>query len=128
MAEVARAGADGFTAKEGGQHDWTTKGAQKAAAINEALFTLEVGQMSRVLESETGFHIVRVLERKEAGRRPFTELQGEIRDKLIAPRRDAAVAEYLNRIRKNARIWTAYTGNVSADVLLGRKPAETQQR
>jgi hypothetical protein len=35
---------------------------------------------------------------------------------------------YLAHLRQNARIWTAFTGNVSADVLIGRKTGETQQR
>jgi hypothetical protein len=128
FAEMAKARSDGFTAQEGGLHDWTTKGALKAAAIDEALFTLQVGQMSRILDSELGFHIVRVLERKEAGRRPFTEVQGEIQEKLKEARFDAGVAQYIERLRQNARIWTAEAGNVSADVLLGRAQGQTQTR
>ena len=31
--------------------------------------------MSPILESDEGFHIVRVLERQEAGRKPFTDVQ-----------------------------------------------------
>jgi parvulin-like peptidyl-prolyl isomerase len=128
FAEVAKARSDGFTAKDGGIHDWTTQGALKSREIDRALFSLQVGQMSPILESEEGFHIVRVLERREAGRRPFTEVQGEIRERLKEERFQAAVKEYLSSLRRDARIWTAYTGDVSADVLLGRKPAETQQR
>jgi len=130
FVEVAKAKSDGFTAKEGGVHDWTTKGALKLTVIDEALFSpsLQVGQMSPILESQDGFHIVRVLERKEAGRRPFTEVQGDIRDRLKEERFQAGVEEYLTKIRRDARIWTAFTGNVSADVLLGRKPGETKQR
>jgi parvulin-like peptidyl-prolyl isomerase len=80
------------------------------------------------LESDEGFHIVRVLERREAGRRPFTAVQSEIRERLKEERFQAGVQEYLSTLRRDARIWTAYTGNVSADVLLGRKPEETQRR
>ncbi len=128
FAEVAKAKSDGFTAKAGGVHDWTTKGALKYAAIDASLFSLEVGQMSPILESDDAFHIVRVLERKEAGRRPFTEVQGEIRDRLKEQRFQAGVEQYLGKLRRDARIWTAFTGNVSADVLLGRKPDAMQQR
>jgi parvulin-like peptidyl-prolyl isomerase len=128
FADVAKAKSDGFTAKNGGVHDWTTQGALKSTAIDEALFSLEVGQMSPILESDEGFHIVRVLERREAGRRPFTEVQAEIRERLKEERFQAGVQEYLSTLRRDARIWTAYTGNVSADVLLGRKPEETQRR
>jgi hypothetical protein len=128
FTEVAKARSDGFTAKEGGQHDWTTKGALRAATIDHALFTLEIGQMSPILDSEDGFHIVRVLERKEAGREPFTEVQPKIREKLKEERFHAGVEQYLAKLRRDARVWTAFTGNTSADVLLGRKPEETQQR
>jgi parvulin-like peptidyl-prolyl isomerase len=128
FAEVAKAGSHGFTAKEGGIQDWTSKGALKATAIDEALFSLQVGQMSPILESDEGFHIVRVLERKEAGREPFSEVQGKIREKLKDERFRAAIEHYLARLRREARIWTAFTGNVSADELQGRKPDQTQAR
>jgi hypothetical protein len=128
FAEVAKAKSDGFTADDGGIQVWTSKSALKAAEIDHALFSLEVGQMSPILISEEGFHIVRVLERKEAGREPFTEVQGKIREKLKEDRFQAGVEQYLTRLRQDARIWTAYNGHVSADVLLGRKPDGTQQR
>jgi hypothetical protein len=69
-----------------------------------------------------------VLERKEAGREPFTEVQGKIREKLKEERFQAGVEQYLTKLRRDARIWTAFNGHVSADVLLGRKPDGTQQR
>jgi parvulin-like peptidyl-prolyl isomerase len=128
FANVAKTKSDGFTAKDGGEHPWTTQGALKTTVIDQALFSLQVGQMSPILESDDAFHVVRVLERKEAGRKPFTDVQGEIRDRLKEERFQLAVDQYLNKLRRDARIWTAFTGNVSADVLLGRKPGETQQR
>lgn len=128
FSELAKAKSHGYNAKQGGKYDWTTQGALKARAIDRALFSLEIGRMSRILESEDGFHVVRVLERKLAGRKPFTEVQNEIRDKLKDQRFRKAVAEYIDTLRQDARIWTAYTGPVSADVLLGKVPGGTQQR
>jgi parvulin-like peptidyl-prolyl isomerase len=128
FTEIAKAKSDGFTAKDGGIQDWTSKGALKATAIDQALFSLQLGQMSPILESDDGYHIVRVLERKEAGREPFTEVQAKIRDKLKEQRFKSEVDKYLASLRRDARIWTAFTGNVSADVLLGRKPDESQSQ
>jgi hypothetical protein len=128
FAEVAKSKSDGFKAKEGGQQDWTTKGALKALAIDQALFSLQIGQMSHILESDEGFHIVRVLERQEAGRKPFTDVQPDIREKLREQRFQAGIEQYLTKLRRDARVWTAFTGNTTADVLLGRKPEETQTR
>ena len=129
FAEVAKAKSDGFTAKaNNGEYDWTTKGALQCKAIDDALFKLEVGQMSPILDSGPMFHIVRVLERKQAGRKSYTDVQLDIREKLKEERFQVEVEKYLTRLRGEARIWTAFTGNVSADTLLGRKPEETQKR
>ena len=128
FAEAAKAKSDGFNAKDGGVHGWTTKGALKAKTIDETLFSIEVGQMSPIVESDAGFHIVRVLERKEAGRKPFTEVQPAIRDQLKEERFRQGVEKYLTQLHKDARIWTVYTGPVTADVLMGRVPEGTTQR
>jgi hypothetical protein len=128
FAELAKAKSDGFTAKEGGVHDWTTKGALKAQVIDKALFTLPVGQMSQILETDEAFHIVRVLERKEAGRKPFSEVQADIRDQLKQERFRQGVEKYLNELHRTARIWTVFTGPISADVILGRAPDGTRTR
>lgn len=128
FAEVAQARSDGLNAKEGGQYDWTTKGALKNTAIDEALFKLQVGQMSLILESDTAFHIVRVLERKEAGRRSFPDVQVDIRDKLKEERFQKAVTTYLDKLHKNARVWTEQTGNVSAEAFLAHVQGGPQKR
>ena len=110
---LAKEKSHGFTANKGGQHDWTTKGALRNKKIDEALFTLEVGQLSNILESEQGFHIIRVLERKQAGRTPFTEAQASIRKKLEAGRKQKLIEAELKRLRKESRVWTIFDGDLS---------------
>ncbi len=128
FAELAKEKSDGLTASKGGAYDWTTKGALQCKEIDQALFTLQVGQLSQIIDSGQSYHIVRVLERREAGRKPFTEVQSEIREALKEERLHAETEKYLASLRRDARIWTAFTGNVSADTLMGRKPEETQRR
>jgi len=128
FAEIARAKSEGVNASKGGLYDWTTKGALKAAVVDEALFSMQPGQMSPILDSGTSFHIVRVLERKEAGCRPFSEVQNDIREKLKDRRMQEAQNKYIDDLRKNAKIWTIYTGNVSVDTLMGQRPDGAQQR
>ncbi len=84
--------------------------------------------MSPIIDGGPMFHIVRVLERKEAGRKGYTEVQADIRDRLKEERFQTEVEKYLTQLRSESRIWTVFTGNTSADVLLGRKPEETQKR
>lgn len=110
FAELAPTHSDGFTARKGGEHDWTTKGALVAEEVDRALFELPVGQRSKILRSDIGFHVVRVIERKDAGPIPFSDVQAAIRKGLQNERFDAAVQDRLTELKKSARLWTSYTG------------------
>lgn len=127
FTEIAKQKSHGFTANDGGQHDWTTKGALKSEAINKALFSLQVGQLSNPIESEFGFHIVRVLERKEAGCTPFTEAQAKIR-KVLGRNQQKGLAQIeVAKLRKKSRVWTLFDGDLSGPEL-SRKLDPTQRR
>jgi hypothetical protein len=84
--------------------------------------------MSPIIDSGPMFNIVRVLERKEAGRKGYTDVQADIRDRLKEERFQTEVEKYLTQLRGESRIWTVFTGNTSAEDLLGRKPEATQKR
>ncbi|GIW92154.1 MAG: peptidylprolyl isomerase [Pirellulaceae bacterium] len=107
---VAKRSSQGFTARDGGQHDWTSQGSLASEALDRALFELPVGQLSPIIEDETGYHIIRVLERHGPGRTPFTEVQKEIKKKLQEEKRKAAIAEYVERLRREIPVWTIYDG------------------
>lgn len=117
FVEIAKEKSHGFTAAKGGQHDWTTRGALRSAAIDEAIFSLHVGQLSNIIETEQGFHIVRVLERKDAGRTPFIEAQAEIRKQLESGRKQKLVEAEVAKLRKQSRVWTVFDGDLSGPKL-----------
>ncbi len=128
FGDVAKAKSEGFNAAKGGVYDWTTKGSLKAKVVDDAIFVLPPGQMSPILDSGTAFHIIRVLERKEAGCRPFSDVQNDIREKLKDERMGIAQRKYIDELRRDAKIWTVYTGNVSVETLMAKPPGETRQR
>ncbi len=108
FAEVARAGSEGPLARQGGQSDWTTRGSLVSRVLDDAIFTLPVGQLSTILEDSAGLHIIRVVERTEAGRTPFIEAQVEIRERLLAERRERAMGDYLTKVRERTPVWTMF--------------------
>ncbi len=117
FTELAKTKSHGYTAKNGGLHDWTTKGALRSEVLNEALFSLQVGQLSNILESKQGFHIVRVLDRKTAGRTPFTEAQAEIREQLNKARQQELVEAEMVKLRQKSRVWTVFDGDLNGPEL-----------
>ncbi len=127
FTEIAKQKSHGFTAQTGGGHDWTTQGALRSEAINQALFSLQVGQLSNVIESVRGFHIVRVLERKEAGCTPFTEAQAGIRKELGQGQRKGLAEAELAKLRKKSRVWTLFDGDISGPQL-SRMRQQSRQR
>lgn len=112
LEAIARQGSQGVTASAGGQHDWTTQGSLAADKIDAALFTQPLGQLSPILEGPAGYHIVRVIERKEAGHEPFREVQAAIRDSIQNDRFSVAVQQRVFDLKRGARLWTAFTGDI----------------
>lgn len=110
FAQVAKEQSQGATASNGGARDWTTRGSHASAEMDQALFTLPVGQMSKIIEGPTGFHIVRVVERKEDSKRPFVEAQVDIRETIKKQKTDRAIKEYLLKLRANIPVWTIFDG------------------
>lgn len=100
FSAVARKSSDGFEAEKGGYHDWTRQGSLVHEKVDEALFKLPVGRLSDRLESKIGFHIVRVIERKNEGYVPFNECQKEIKEKIKKQKQNEALQEYVEKLKK----------------------------
>ena len=120
FAEVAKAGSVGSTAAQGGQREWTSKGSLVSQALDQALFGLPIGRLSPILEDDQGFHIIRILERKEAGRTPFLEAQVGIREKIREQRRRAKVEECLVRLKEEIPVWTVFDDPSAPNPLAGK--------
>ncbi len=100
LPAVAKRASHGYSAAEGGSNDWTTRGSLALEKLDEAIFTLPVGELSDIIETKDGFHIVRVKERTAAIRTPFLEAQVEIRETLQSRKREAAYQKHLAKIRR----------------------------
>ncbi|MGI9456595.1 MAG: peptidylprolyl isomerase [Aeoliella sp.] len=127
FGDVAPNYSDGHNAKEGGLYDWTSKGALRNKEIDKALFSLPVGALSPIIESETSLHIVRVIERHDAGHTPFHEVQDELREKIMNENYAAETKKLISKLRRETRIWTIYTGDTTAEAFLS-PPGAAQRR
>lgn len=106
--EVAKERSEGPSAAAGGRFDWTTKGSLVSKVIDEAIFSLPPGQLSAILEEPGALHIVRVVERTDAGRTPFIEAQVGIKEQLTLERRKKEMEEYLSKLRDRTPVWTIF--------------------
>jgi hypothetical protein len=99
--EIAKANSDGFTATNGGVWDWVAKGSLSSAELEQAIFSLPIGQLSpAVIVSDKGLHIIRVLERQDENVVPFEKAQGTIRERIKNQRAQRYQDEDLTDLRR----------------------------
>jgi parvulin-like peptidyl-prolyl isomerase len=100
FAEVAKRDSDDFFAAQGGYNDWTKRNSLTNRTLEDHVFSEPVGRLSDIIESDMGYHIIRVIERQEAGLLPFTELQDKIREEILEERQQQAVQQIVEKIKK----------------------------
>ncbi len=104
FASVAKKGSHGFNAAGGGQHDWTSQGSLVLTQLDQAIFSLPIGELSEKIETTDGFHVVRVLERTDATHKPFLEAQVEIKQRMLDEKRNAAFEKHLKKLRQEIQV------------------------
>ncbi|RMF22486.1 MAG: hypothetical protein D6760_07370 [Deltaproteobacteria bacterium] len=81
FAAVAREVSDDSTAAEGGDLGMFERG-KMVRPFEEAAFALEEGQVSDIVETPFGFHIIQVYKHEPGGQRPLEEVRDQIAAKL----------------------------------------------
>lgn len=108
FAAIARKHSQEPHSDQGGFYDWTTKGSLASKPIDAAIFALEPGKLSQPIEDERGYHIVRVIERQEAGQIDFIEAQPTIKEEIVSDRREADTKKVLTGLQTKTQVWTIY--------------------
>jgi len=94
FAELARKHSeDTTTAVKGGDMDWIVRG-QTVKGFEDTAFSLKPKQVSNVINTEYGLHILEVLEKQEAHLKPFEE----VKEQLAGEVRRQAVYELMQRV------------------------------
>lgn len=114
---LAQKYSSGPTAKQGGVWDWTKQGSISWDNVEQALFEIPVGSISEPLETTQGLQIVKVLDRKDAGRKPFDEVQQSIQNTLIKERFREKAGELINELLDSAEIRTMFERPEASDVV-----------
>ena len=94
---------DDATRNLGGLMGWIEKGTMDPA-FEEAAFSLKSGQISGVVEASDGFHIIKVLERREAYIPPFSEVEDEVRRTLLNEKKEEKFTDWLRTVYANAEV------------------------
>ena len=94
---------DPATAPEGGDLGYIAKG-EMDDAFEKAAFALSPGQLSDVVSTPYGLHIIRVTDRRGAGYTPLPEVDERIRSVLIKFEHQKRQADFVAQLRQKAKV------------------------
>ena len=103
FGELAKRFSDAPTAQQSGELGAYARN-QLDPQIAAKVFALNRGQMTEVLETKTGFEILQVRERFEAGQQPLDKVEPEISSKLYDQKMEPALRTYLTTLRQDSYI------------------------
>jgi len=72
--------------------------------VEKVTFSLPVGQISEVIESSIGFHIIQVVDKKGAGLKPIAAVREEIKTKIEEEKLDKKFEEWISSVRSRSHI------------------------
>jgi parvulin-like peptidyl-prolyl isomerase len=72
--------------------------------LDEIAFSLKVGQVSDLIRSPEGFHILRVLEQKGGTPKPFAAVREKIRSQMVQVQTEKKFDEWMKSLKGKAYI------------------------
>ena len=103
FADAARENSDCPSGQEGGDLGWFGPG-QMVPEFDKAAFEMKVDEISDVVETQFGFHILRKTGEKPGGEKPFNEVRDSLKEALAREAKNAAFGRFMGELRAEAKI------------------------
>jgi peptidyl-prolyl cis-trans isomerase C len=91
------------SSQQGGDLGYFGRG-QMVPAFEQVAYTLKPGEISDVVETQFGYHIIKVVDKKDASTMSYKDAKIRIDDYLKNQKLNAAVTSFLDETRKTAKI------------------------
>jgi parvulin-like peptidyl-prolyl isomerase len=109
FAALARQYSDGPSADQAGLLG-TFRAGELLPGFEEVAAKLQPGEISDVVRTRVGFHIIRVESRQDGGHQPFEAVREEIKTELLQTKTEQKYQEWLESLRQSAYVKVLYEG------------------
>lgn len=103
FAKLAQEYSDCPSKAKGGDLGYFGMG-QMVKPFEDAALHLKVGEVSDVVETQFGYHIIKLVDRQEAGVASLEQVRDQIVSYLNNQRKQEAVGQYVDQLRESAKI------------------------
>ncbi|NVN89188.1 MAG: peptidylprolyl isomerase [Desulfuromonadales bacterium] len=101
--ELARKHSVDSSSAKGGDLGWFGKGAM-VPVFEQAALALKEGQISDVVKSDFGFHIIKLTGKRAAGTRPFDEVKDQIKAAIMPGKQQEIFQKIKEELKKSAKV------------------------
>jgi parvulin-like peptidyl-prolyl isomerase len=109
FAALARQYSDGPSADQAGLLG-TFRAGELLPGFEEAAAQLQPGEISDIVRTRVGFHIIRVESRNDGGYRSFEAVREDIKAELLQTKTEQKYQEWLDSLRQSAYVKILYEG------------------
>ncbi len=127
--ELAKKNSVDSSAAKGGDLWWFGKGSM-VPAFERAALALKEGQVSEVVKSDFGYHIIKLTGKRPAGIRPLEEVKEQIKGAIMPGKQQEVFQKIKEELKKTAKITikedviNEMDGNKGGASEEGKKPAD----
>jgi peptidyl-prolyl cis-trans isomerase C len=120
--ELAKKFSTDGAASKGGDLGWFSKGAM-IPEFEKVAFTMKEGQVSDIVKTKFGYHIIKLTGKRAAGARSFEEVKDQIKAAVLPSKQQEIFQKIKDDLKKNGKY------SIKEDVLkgLGGTPAEKKE-
>lgn len=94
---------DKASGKKGGDLGFFQRG-RMLPEFDKAAFSLKPGELSDIVETPFGYHIIRVDEKKDAFIEPFDKLRDKIKERVITDFKKSRIEDFFSKVFKDADV------------------------
>lgn len=103
FAELAKKHSADGSAQQGGDLNFFTKG-QMVPAFDQAAFSMKPGEISDIVTTQFGYHIIKVTDRRAASTVPFDQVSARIKEFLTEQQKQKKADDFIQSLKQKAKI------------------------